>query len=134
MKISQKKKAQIWLKSNGKCWYCGKTLVPYMGIGNIDYFTVDHLIPNKNNNIDNLVPSCRSCNSSKRNRTLEEFRIILGKKQGIIYFNEKELDFIQEVFKTEYCNDIQTSVVFNEFYKKNKPKFWFEINNKNGKK
>ena len=47
------------------CFYCG-------GPGG----AVDHLVPKKaggEDRLDNLVPSCKSCNSKKGTRTLQEF-------------------------------------------------------------
>lgn len=55
------------------CWYCDARDVD---------ITIDHLTPvsrggtHANNNI---VPACRSCNSRKGNKTLEEYAIWLGK-------------------------------------------------------
>jgi 5-methylcytosine-specific restriction endonuclease McrA len=50
---------------NGRCAYCG-------GAGD----TKDHVVPltrGGTNYIDNIVPACRSCNSSKGRKTLEEW-------------------------------------------------------------
>jgi CRISPR/Cas system Type II protein with McrA/HNH and RuvC-like nuclease domain len=69
---------KIYSKTKGKCYYCGLDLLT-------DLYTVDHLTPKSkggNDEIDNLVPSCRYCNSSKGTKTVEEFRtrkeIVLG--------------------------------------------------------
>ena len=48
------------------CVYCGDS----------HKLTMDHLVPisrGGNHTIDNVVPSCKSCNSSKHDRTLDEF-------------------------------------------------------------
>lgn len=66
----------------GNCSYCGIKL-------NKSNFQVDHLSPlrRKMNNcnhgddhIDNFMPSCASCNSSKSSMDLEKWRSELGKK------------------------------------------------------
>ena len=60
----------IWEKYGGHCAYCG---IP-LGINNMQ---VDHLVPvyaGGSNDFDNLMPSCRSCNSYKRAHDLETFR------------------------------------------------------------
>ena len=74
---SKYKISDIAKKSNDKCWYCG-TDNPF-----IDY-SIDHQDPfskSKNNNIDNLVYCCRSCNCTKHTKNVEEFRkwLILNK-------------------------------------------------------
>lgn len=66
-------KIKIYNKTQGKCWYCGKILSLDFNIKNKDYFNIDHQ-NSKSNKYENLVPACKSCNSSKRNKTLNEFR------------------------------------------------------------
>jgi 5-methylcytosine-specific restriction endonuclease McrA len=49
------------------CAYCGVQL---------DAPTMDHVVPlskGGTNDIDNIVPACKSCNSRKRDRDLNEF-------------------------------------------------------------
>lgn len=62
-------RAAVWNKTGGNCWYCKKPTTPY------DDFQVDHVIPVSKggaNRIDNLVPCCKSCNSTKRASTVFE--------------------------------------------------------------
>jgi CRISPR/Cas system Type II protein with McrA/HNH and RuvC-like nuclease domain len=76
------KKIAIWLKTNGKCFYCGVDTVLVM-YGKNAYRT-DHLIPlvrGGENTIENLVPCCNYCNGSKGSKTLEEFRFYKWQKQ-----------------------------------------------------
>lgn len=57
----------------GRCYYCGTE-------GSMH---ADHLVPlNRGgpNTIDNMVPSCKSCNSRKHDRTEEEFRAYLEER------------------------------------------------------
>ena len=66
----------VWLKTGGFCWYCGKPLVH-------DECHIDHVIPRASeggNDIDNLVPCCKPCNSSKHSRSVEEYRVYLLRK------------------------------------------------------
>ena len=69
--IGESKREKILAKTGCRCAYCGWKL------SDEDY-TADHIIPRSrggNNAIENLLPSCRSCNSSKGMKTLEEFRL-----------------------------------------------------------
>lgn len=69
------------LKLQGnKCFFCDTDLTKYKAI--------EHLTPvtkNGDNSFYNLVYSCKSCNSKKRQKTLEEFAI-----------NNKRLDWLQK--------------------------------------
>lgn len=104
--FSFKKRLQIYQKTNGHCSYCGK-LLP------IDTWVVEHMNPKiklGGNNIDNLTPSCHSCNSAKRQRTVEEFRnhlttkaiaditqiVINIKKYGISSNQSETIDLLEE--------------------------------------
>jgi len=82
----------IWGKTEGICWYCGVNLTPFN-------FTTDHVIPISSEEGSsafwNMVPCCKSCNSSKGSRTLDQFRAVLLKKQGAI-FTERQLTYWQE--------------------------------------
>ena len=63
---------QIVSVNNYCCAYCTKEIKTG--------YTIDHIIPlsrGGTNKIDNLTLACRSCNSSKRTRTAEEFRSLL---------------------------------------------------------
>lgn len=66
------KKIQILKKSNGNCWYCGKTL-NLIDCKSKDYFIVEHQ-NTRSNEIDNLVASCKTCNSTKGSKDVESFR------------------------------------------------------------
>lgn len=64
------KRSLIWHKTCGLCWYCGKAL-------QIDTMCIEHRTPvsrGGSHEIHNLLPACRSCNSQKGNKTLEEYR------------------------------------------------------------
>lgn len=58
-------RATVWDTTGGKCWYCGIQTNPFRD------FTIDHVVPVSKGGSDdlaNLVPCCRSCNSRKGNR------------------------------------------------------------------
>jgi 5-methylcytosine-specific restriction endonuclease McrA len=104
---------KVYRKTNGKCWYCGKKLNTkglylinnlkdselYDDGDNRNNFSIDHVIPkekcNYTNNINNLVPCCKSCNTAKNTKTLEQFRKILvtrkfKEKFGVSFTNKQE--------------------------------------------
>lgn len=64
-------RALVWDNSGGRCYHCNSVLHP------IRDFEVDHLVPRAlggDNEITNLVASCRTCNRSKGARRLEDWR------------------------------------------------------------
>jgi len=68
--IAKTKKQAIFARYGGHCAYCGKPMQR-------KNMTVDHLVPQSRgggNNIENLMPSCRSCNGLKAADSLEVFR------------------------------------------------------------
>ena len=76
--ISKSKRAIVYHKFNGRCAYCGEKIP-------VNKFHVDHIKPKfrgytppftekGTNHIDNLNPSCPSCNIAKSTFTVEQFR------------------------------------------------------------
>lgn len=71
----------ILKKYNNRCAYCGCKLSIYD-------LTIDHIMPinrkNKyqkiDNNYTNLNPSCLSCNCSKHNMSIDEWRLYIENK------------------------------------------------------
>lgn len=80
--MSRELKRDVWSKSDGHCWYCGMVLHRT--------FSVDHVTPvydGGTNDIANLVPCCKSCNSTKGNRSRDYLREQLG---GGRFWHERE--------------------------------------------
>lgn len=78
-------RAQVWGKTNGHCWYCGKIMNPW------DDFTVDHMDPRiqgGGNELLNLAPCCKTCNSRKGGKTVQEFRAYLQSKNKWQFWEE----------------------------------------------
>lgn len=70
VKISEEHLRRVFKAQRGRCFYCDKPLKSYKAI--------EHLTPvsrGGDNDNCNIVYACRSCNSKKRNTTLEEFAI-----------------------------------------------------------
>lgn len=68
-RISDKKRLQVYNKSN-RCMMCDMRIQNDIHTQS-DYMQVDHLLPRRrggSNNIENLMPLCKSCNSSKKDR------------------------------------------------------------------
>lgn len=57
------------IQQNNYCWYCGKEIEP-------SKLTKDHVFPRSkggNNDMDNIIMVCKTCNSSKGNMDLFEW-------------------------------------------------------------
>lgn len=64
----------VMLKTNGRCYYCGAKIWPGTNGG---FASIDHFLPTSQGGADdlsNLVPACRPCNSCKCTRTPDEAR------------------------------------------------------------
>ena len=114
------KRKKVWNKSQGHCWYCGCELK----IGwHIDHFkplgrNPDKTVSNpENDNEDNLVPACVSCNIMKSDMTIEKFRKLISNfvnrlnRDVTVYGHAKRYGLIKETGQ---------EVVF-----------WFERSNRN---
>ena len=112
--MTKQKRLEIFNKYDGHCAYCGCQLK--------DGWHIDHINPQSkvifvkdkevNNSIDNLMPSCPSCNINKRERDIEQFRQFIYDmrqslkirnvnyqvclKYGIIEETDKEIKFYFE--------------------------------------
>ena len=107
MSIS-KTKREMLKKTMPNCWYCGSAHPS----------TIDHVIPSSEGGTDdvsNLVMACKTCNSSKRALSLDEFRFQCS-------WNKTKYS---KVIKFGIAIQLmRTGVVFDGF--SNSHKFWFE--------
>lgn len=65
------RRAAVWDKTHGRCWYCGVEMNPFRD------FNIDHVVPVSQGGLDdiaNLVPACVSCNFTKRHHDVEILR------------------------------------------------------------
>lgn len=73
-RLSQAERRTVYNKMGGHCAYCGEDL-------SFEDMQVDHILPVWNGKdrdvLENMLPSCRSCNHYKRGNTLEGWRRIL---------------------------------------------------------
>jgi hypothetical protein len=88
-------RAKVWTKTGGKCWYCGTQTIPFSTgtrrlLANKD-FCIDHVLPRSrggDDELENLVPACWTCNNRKRNMTVEEFRRSISRYHGLALTRE----------------------------------------------
>lgn len=104
MSVSKKKRETVYQKYDGHCAYCGREIA-YKDM------QVDHFLPLRawgvgdsgTDDIENLMPACRTCNHYKRAHTLETFRRYVADiprklrqnyiyKVGVIYGNVVEVE------------------------------------------
>lgn len=67
------------------CWYCGKRVWNAENVSMAR--SVDHLVPKSRGGKTeqgNIVRSCRGCNGDKHNLTLEEYRLIVAFRKGLV--------------------------------------------------
>lgn len=98
-------RTSVYEKSGGKCWYCGEELNKG--------WHVDHFLPLKrnpdktvknpeNDNFDNLVPACPSCNIMKSDMGIESFRRLISNfvtrlnRDVTVYRHAKKYGLIKE--------------------------------------
>lgn len=107
--LSKSKRMEVYKKYNGHCAYCGCEL-EYKDM------QIDHLVPfdegGDNQELSNLMPSCKQCNYYKSNGSLESLRRDVGcilerldkqmfiyrlaKKYGLLVETPKEIKFYFE--------------------------------------
>ena len=89
-KASPGKKAKVFLKTDGRCAYCGISLNRRTGK------TIDHITPlatGGKHDVKNLLPACKECNNQKSDLSLREFRKRLSRVSGdkvVFYFEGGE--------------------------------------------
>jgi len=99
-KLDENTIKSVWNKSKGKCWYCGRaiTIESRMIPPHPEMYVIDHALPSSlggGDNIENLVPSCWTCNASKRNKTVEQFRIYRARKvAGMPKFDDDQIGYL----------------------------------------
>ena len=112
-KLSKAEREQVLKKCDGHCAYCGCSLEH-------EHMQVDHVIPLRKGGADeleNMLPACKSCNWYKSTMTVDQFRAYLeqiptrlmrdsipyqvGMRFGIIKQGEPQIKFYFENHKEE---------------------------------
>ena len=92
------KKPAVWSKTEGKCYYCG------LQLNWNTTFTKDHVVPTARNGLDtieNTVPACRSCNSTKGMKDLVEFKFFKMmqkfEEQNGVTFTSAQVEYLNSI-------------------------------------
>jgi len=86
-----------WKQQEGKCAYCGCSMVRSKDIKDIllqstahfrsNYCTIDHIIPLSREGLhepENIVLACRKCNARKHNKTPKEYASYLAEIKEVV--------------------------------------------------
>jgi len=113
--ISKGKRLQVYNKTGGRCSYCGIKLYMDVPINYSDYFGIDHVnsYP-RNNNINNLTPCCRSCNSSKGRKSLNDFKILRSLKQNNLNFSVEQYEYLKDNYSLDLLKGKELCVFYYE--------------------
>ena len=117
------------LKGRNVCEYCGKTFLD-------EDMTLDHMIPQERGGptiTNNLVPSCKECNSKKSNMTAEQYikyknlsgtekkKYFENFKRYVNYMKRNELlELPEEWLSKKKVKEIIARFDFSQEYKKSK--------------
>jgi hypothetical protein len=90
--FSLRKKTSVLSKTQGRCAYCGTDLGE-CGV------VIDHVHPRAlggGNELENLLPACSPCNTSKGKKTLEQFRLFSAAKKvtGAAVFGQAQVEYL----------------------------------------
>lgn len=94
----------VYERDGSQCRYCGKTEKP---------FHIDHVIPESNGGetiLSNLVVSCQKCNTSKKDRTIEEMGWIL---RPFPTFADKARAFVSQMPAEDKISKVSKGKVIN---------------------
>lgn len=113
MKLNRRALGLIFDSCSGHCFYCGVKIPPFSD------WQVDHMNPVAQGGADtfyNVVVACRPCNSSKGNRTVEEFRAAIIRRALNQVTNAKEQLSRFMVFPdTDHSNSISNLSAAEDF-------------------
>lgn len=95
----------IWSRTGGRCAYCAKPLNPFQKNG----LTYDHIEPQSaggGHETQNLYLCCKSCNSQKGKKSVEEYREYLKQKnvapKWFFYFEVIEFSTFRDILSIMY--------------------------------
>ncbi len=98
LRYPKAKKSDIWAKTEGRCYYCG------LQLSWSTTFSIDHVVPRiegESDSINNTVPSCRSCNSTKGVKSIEELRFFRAmqefEKRNGVTFTTAQVEYLSSI-------------------------------------
>jgi HNH endonuclease len=103
MALSHRAKREIWPlvfeKTDGRCYYCGKrSTTKKMGQPPL-FMTIDHVVAtvrDGTDDLENLVPCCRGCNSAKCAGSIETLRHTAAQRaSGMPNFTREQIEWIR---------------------------------------
>jgi len=113
--ISNLKRLQVYYKTGGKCAYCGINLSMDVPVNSDNYFGIDHVSSYpRNNHINNLVPCCRSCNSSKGRKSFNDFKIHRSLKQNNLNFSIEQYEYLKDNYYLDLLEGKEMYVFYYE--------------------
>lgn len=102
---TRQQKALVFPKTDGRCGYCGTIINSHIK----NALHLDHMTPPEKggtNDNDNLIFACTHCNCQKNNKTVEEYRTWIKKKQSkkyhAFYFEVRESGWLKDIFKNMF--------------------------------
>jgi len=102
---TKEQQSAIWEKTRGRCGYCGDLLNPFAKVG----YTYEHMEPQYlggGHGEENLMACCKSCNSQKGKKTVEEYRNYIAEKGGyskwVFYFEVQNLSNFGQLISNMY--------------------------------
>lgn len=117
--ISKKTRFEVFKRDGFSCQYCGAT--PPAVVLHVDH--VDPVANGGQNDMDNLVTACESCNQGKSDRSLDDIPQTLQDKAALVLEREAQIRGYQGVLaaKRQRIEDECSEVVdmyerFNEGY------------------
>lgn len=117
MKLSKQQREKIYQTFGGRCAYCGDNLTKSWNADHIKpVVRIENILKNpENDTLENIFPSCKSCNTIKNSFSLEEFRTNIknfinslnlyniqykfSKRYGLVQETNKDVIFFFETFK-----------------------------------
>jgi len=97
---TKEQQSAIWQKTMGRCCYCGVVLNIFEKRG----YSYEHMEPQAlggGHKTENLYLCCKSCNSSKGKKTLEQYREYMMQKnerpKWIFYFEVREYSNLGDI-------------------------------------
>lgn len=92
------KRSDIWARTDGRCYYCGARLDSETS------YTIDHIVPQSRgglHSLENVVPACKSCNSAKGTKFLEEFRFYRAmqrfQERAGVAFTPPQVEYLRSI-------------------------------------